>query len=224
MVTKASNIEGAVFYRTISCACPNCISGQFGICTNSPFVPAWEHTTIRYKQPPPKITTDFDDHEADIWNELERLRQHQHTLPWYCCLARVEKVQHPTVLLIKHLRLNARTVKCHILPPHKPLLNDFGWTMVKKPNVVCHRFGHQCDCDLLHAVNFPIRHILEVAVEKGEHKSLFSISRTEPPVQGNQLLNLPMSPKGNTCFDEYAKKRLELFNDFYLLERQLDAV
>ena len=210
------------YCRTISCTCNACIVGKLEGCLNAPFVPAWEHSVVSFRPCTPIIG--ITDNEVEIWNKLNALENEKETLPFYCCLGWVGGVQHPTVLYIKHLRLNQRTVRCHVLLPHKPVLNDFGWTLVQRPNQLCNKLDSDCSCNLQHAQNFPVKHILSIAVKQlpdRRHRSLFAVSRTETPPPNHQLIYLPMTKEGDDTFECFAKKRVEYFNDLYL--RVLDV-
>ena len=145
--------------RSISCTCNVCFLGKLGNCRNSPFVPDWEHSVLDFRPCTPLIG--IAENETEMWNKLQLLHQEKDTLPFFCCLAWVGGVQHPTVLYIKHLRLNPRTVRCHVLRPHKPVINDFGWTLVLRPNQLCNKLAADCNCNLQHAVNFEIKHKLQ---------------------------------------------------------------
>jgi len=203
--------------RSISCTCNVCFLGKLGDCRNSPFVPDWEHSVLDFRPCTPLIG--IAENETEMWNKLQLLHQQKETLPFFCCLAWVGGVQHPTVLYIKHLRLNPRTVRCHVLRPHKPVINDFGWTLVLRPDQLCNKLAADCNCNLQHAVNFEIKHILAIAVKKlgnNLHRSLFSVCRTvKPPANNCQLIHLPMTTEGDETFDVFAKKRIKYFNDLF---------
>jgi len=193
------------------------MKGILNRCANAPFVSEWEHSVLEFRQCTPIIG--ITDNEREMWTQLSNLERQKDTLPFYCCLAWVGGVQHPTVLYVKHLRLNQRTVRCHELRPHKPVVNDFGWTLVLRPLQLCHKLRDDCNCNLQHAISFPIRNILSVAVAMGNNnrfRSLFAVSRTDTPPPGYQLIHLPMTKEGDEKFDEFAAKRLQYFNDLFL--------
>ena len=218
MVTKDAPSENALYSRKVSCFCGVCSTGKMGPCHNSPFVPAWEESILDFVPAQPNIP--LREHESEMWRQLDLLQNEAETLPSYCCLAWVENVQQPTVLLIQHLKLNQRTVRCHILPHHKPLLNDFGYTVVCRPERLCAHLQTTCDCNLLHSVNFQVKHVLEVAVvrvDRRHHRSLFCSTKCEEAAPaGCKLIHLPATQQANECYDAYAQKRLDLFNDYYL--------
>jgi hypothetical protein len=196
------------------------MAGKLNVpCRNYPFVSNWEHSVVEFRPLPPPINQ--ADNEREMWSLLKHLEMEKASLPFYCCLAWVGEVQHPTVLYIKHLRLNQRTVRCHVLLPHNPVLNDFGWTLVCRPTQLCNKMENDCNCPLQHATNFPIKDILSVAISNvGDlnrpHRSLFAVSRTETAPPGCQLIYLPMTKEADEVFECFAQKRLNFFNDLIL--------
>jgi hypothetical protein len=133
----------------------------------------------------------------------------------------VANQQQPAVLLMQPgcIRINPLTVKCHRLKAWKPVPNDFTNTIVEKPPL-CNKLSGSCNCTKRHAMNFPIAHILEVAVVKGtnnSHKSLFCKYSADAPNSHLSLIHLSMSKESVLCFSKYSEKRLKFHNDFYLV-------
>jgi len=191
--------------------------GKLHSCANSGFVSDWEETVLDFRPCTPLIG--ICDNEMQMWNQIHALQNEKDTLPFYCCLAWVGEVQHPTVLYIKHLRLFQRTVRCHVLHPHKAVVNDFGWTLVLRPLQLCSKLASDCNCTLQHAQNFPLKHILAIAVSKGNndrHRSLFAVSKSGTAPPGYQLIHLPMTKEGDEVFESFSTKRLQYFNDLFL--------
>ena len=116
---------------------------------------------------------------------------------------------------------NTGGVRCHVLRPWNPPLNEFCWTVVERPTNVCPRSAVRCQCNQLHWSDFPLQHILEIAVKRGRgnlFKNLFCKFTPESP-HPFDLVHLSKSKESCECFSRYSDKRLRFFNDFYLLER-----
>ena len=145
-------------------------------------------------------------------------------MAWFCCLGWVANKQQPAVLLMTEgciqVRMNQQNVKCHLLSsPFQLVCNDFTNTVVEK-QAVCNRLAENCNCAKLHATNFPIQHILVVAVVKGSnnlHKNLFCKYTPSPPNTQTNLIHMSMSKESEACFSNYSDRRLKFFNDFFLL-------
>ena len=183
MVTTASNVENAIYYRLISCPCVQCLNGTLQRCMNHPFVPNWESSIIGFKSVPHGITAPTNNRNIRL--KLQLLMRERPLLAWFCCLGWVANQQQPAVLLMQPgcIRINPLTVKCHQLKAWKPVPNDFTNTIVEKPPL-CNKLSGSCNCTKRHAMNFPIAHILEVAVVKGtnnSHKSLFCKFSADAP-------------------------------------------
>lgn len=56
LFSKGAAHSKAIFCRTISCTCPNCLSGALGICTHG-FAPGYFQKTLRYSEVIPKISS-----------------------------------------------------------------------------------------------------------------------------------------------------------------------
>ena len=168
MVTSQSENENTVYFRTVSCACAQCMIGTLGNCSNYPFVSAWETCTIGFKAVPQGLTAARN--MQNVRAKLQVLHRQRPALPWFCCLGWVANQQQPAVLLLTdgwfQLRANQHNLKCHLLVSHAQIRNDFTNTVVKKPPL-CNRLEGTCNCPDQHAINFPLAHILEVAVVKG---------------------------------------------------------
>jgi hypothetical protein len=220
MVTKQCDVPFAIHYRTVSCFCDACLGGELVGCSSLGHVPAWKHKAIQQKPFDPIITRTKN--TTTIAKLISKLIQFKDTLTFYFCLGWVENVQQPSILCMSNLKLNGNTVRCHLLSPYKASLNNFSWTTVAKPNQLCHKLHTECDCQFSHAINFPLNCILEVAVQKSGHtfNSLFSKCLTlENCVPDSKLYQLNTTTQaGITCFNNYATKRLEYYNDFFLLE------
>ena len=222
LFSKGAAHSKAIFCRTISCTCPNCLSGALGICTHG-FAPGYFQKTLRYSEVIPKISSAKN---ADsIKKKLDKYRYHNDTLPFYCCLGWVERSQAPGVFLITHLKYNEKSVRCHILPHFKSKLNDFHATTVLKPNHLCPKSKEKCNCQYLHAETIQHEHILEVCVEKGHntpYKSSFAKAKVESPPPNGTVYHLSQTHFSNQYLDSYCEKRFVIFNDFMLLDRVAD--
>jgi hypothetical protein len=76
-------------------------------------------------------------------------------------------------------------------------------------------------CALQHSINFPLQHILSVAISNGQdfnrpHRSLFAVCRTATAPPQSQLIYLPMTKEADEVFDLFAQKRLRFFDDLFL--------
>ena len=222
LFTHSSPNSKAVFHRTISCTCNNCLTGSLGLCEHG-FAPVYQQSTLRYTEVRSKITSAKI--AASITGKLDKLTEHKDVLPFYFCLGWVERRQCPGVFLMTHLphrSKNNDTVKCHVLPPYKVLVNDFHATTVVKPNQLCNKLAQNCDCILLHASIVPVEHILEIAVERGHntpYKSCFTKAKVESPPPHGNVYHLPPNQANCNFLDNYCEKRFVLFDDYILLDR-----
>ena len=204
-----------IFHRMVSCACAPCIRGSLGGCLNSTLVPLWSSSSLTFAPKPPLRT--LQRNAADVKRKIQHLVDSRETFPFYYCLAWTPQIQHPTVLLMSHLRLNENTVRCHVLTSHNALPNDFGHCISRQPNVLCPRLAVRCQCGGHHAENFEYQHILEVATfkENGVHKTHIQRLRVQERGLPFTLVDLPSNPRNESLFENYARKRLQYFNDFF---------
>jgi len=193
------------------------MTGQLNGCLNQGFVPRWRSESLRF-QPKPALMS-FRRNASTIQGLLDRYRQRKADFPFFFCLARIENVQHPTILLMTHLATNDCTARYNVLESHFPALNDFGHCRCRRPNVVCARLANRCRCQLQHAVDFPIEHILEVAVYSVNRvlKNHFQRVTGQPQGEDYALYDLSSNARNDAVFDKYAAKRLQYFNDFRTL-------
>ena len=218
MVTSTS--PNTVYFRTISCPCVGCVSGELDNCTNNPFVPNWQSTVIQFTPLVEGISQARN--IRDIRLKLLRVSLQHETISWFCCLGWIQRLQQPAVLMIPsaNLELTDTTVRCHVLRNWNPPVNEFCWTVVEKPANVCPRSAARCECNQLHWKNFPLAHILEVAVKKGRgnlYRNLFCKFTPETP-SPVELIHLSKSKDSVESFHRYSQKRLRFHNDFCLLE------
>ena len=221
MVTSQSENENTVYFRTVSCPCAECMVGSLGNCSNFPFVSAWETCTIGFKAVPQGLTAARN--IQNVRAKLQVLHRQRPALPWFCCLGWVANQQQPAVLLLTdgwfQPRVNQQNVKCHLLVSPAQIRNDFTNTVVQKP-ALCNRLEGTCNCTDQHAINFPLAHILEVAVVKGANNLQKSLFCKFTPTNQNRItdaIHLSMSKESVLCFAKYSEKRLKFFNDFILL-------
>ena len=208
----SANHNNTIFYRTASCTCSACWTGEFEGCENADIVPRWQSAKMAFHKKP--LARSNQRNTADIRKIIQTLKDHKQELPIYYCLARQGDSQCPTVLLMSHLQLNALTVRCHVLQPFQNKANDFGHCLNLFPLNRCNNIEGRCNCNLdNHATNFQISDILEVAVfrENGRYKTHFQRTRGEEEA----LVDLPSTPKGDLLFEKYATKRFQYFNDLF---------
>ena len=215
VITKACNNPNSIYYRTISCSCQNCSRGELVGCSNHPFVPPLNMSTLRIQEGTPEAPLQAPNATA-VRDLLINLQQHHsESLPTFFCLGWVQNQQQPAVLMMSHLCIYKHSVLCHLLPPHRPVVNDFSNTTVEKPNPIC--VNSACNCPLLHPTKFPFGNILEVCVKKVDrsYRSLFHPTKDERD-PGIKLLQLPHTADATNLFNSYAQKRLKIFDDFFL--------
>jgi hypothetical protein len=212
--------QNTILYRSISCSCPPCMMGQLNGCLNPGFVPQWQSQSIRFRPKPALVS--IRRNAATVLGIIGRYRARKNDLPFYFCLARKANVQHPTVLLMTHLAVDDRSVRCHELIPHFPALNDFGHCRSRRPLQTCARLRNRCRCANQHAVDFPIENILEVAVYSvnGVLRNNFQRVPGQPEGADYSLVDLSSNIRNDVVFDKYARKRLQYFNDFRTLQSQ----
>ena len=218
MVT--STAPNTVYFRTISCPCLACISGELENCTHQPFVPNWDSKQIQFTPLIQGIS--LARNCRDVQQKIMRVAMQQEHLPWFCCLGWIERLQQPAVLLMtsSQLELSDTTVKCHVLKPWNPPVNEFCWTVVERPATVCPRSATRCQCNQLHWKDFQLANILEVAVKKGRgnlFKNLFCKFTPDSPYPLS-LIHMSQSKESVQCFQRYSDKRLRYHNDFFLVE------
>ena len=211
----ATDSPNTVHYRTISCPCIPCISGEVQNCQHHPFVPRWQSVLLQFE--PIQEGIPHQRHLRDIRNKLVRVAMQQDTLPWFCCLGRIDRLQQPAVLLMtaNNLNLTDTTVRCNVLKPWNAPLNAFSWTVVERPTEVCHRA--RCHCNQLHWKEFALSSILEVAVRKGRgnlFKNLVCKFTPDSP-HSVDLYHLSKTRESCESFERYSEKRLKYFNDFF---------
>ena len=139
--------------------------------------------------------------------------------PSYFCLAWRPNIQQPTILLMTHMRCQARdnSVRCHVLPLHDATANDFGHCKCRLPNRLCPRTVEECNCHDHHAQLFPLADIMEVTVfrEQGSYQNCFQRVRGQPRNDDHVLMDLPSNQRNELHFLKYAQKRLQFKNDFF---------
>ena len=204
-----------IHYRSFSCACPACWTGEFQGCQNAHLVPRWQSAKMSFKIK--TLARGQQRNASDIRKLLVSLKDHKEEVPEFYCLARKPTIQCPTVLLMSHLSINDLTVRCHELKPHNFKANDFGHCLSVLPNDRCNKIKDRCQCDLNHSVNFNIADILEVAVykEHGRFKNHFQRARGQEEGLPFGLVDLAPNPRNDSLFDKYARKRFQYFNDFF---------
>ena len=204
-----------IYHRFVSCACSQCIVGSFDGCENPTLVPMWSSSTLNFSPKPPLRTQQRN--ASDIKRRIQNLVNSRDLLPSYYCLGWKAEVQHPTVLVMSHLRLNENTVRCHVLHPHNAPPNDFGHCLSRRPNILCPLLAERCQCGGHHAENFEYQHILEVATfkENGQLKSHLQRVRVQERGLPYSLVDLSSNPRNETLFESYARKCLQYFNDFF---------
>ena len=206
-----------IHFRSCSCPCHHCITGRLDSCVNGGFVPQWNSELLTFRNPNPPISQAR--HSANIRTKLETFRRRRADIPSFYCLAWRANVQQPwlTILHMSNLPVGRNTVRCHVLPLNSAAANNFGHCLCELPRNLCPDTQEACACANFHAQDFPIENILEVAVyvENRQWKNHLGRVRGQPQGANFELMDLPSNKPNDAMFHNYARKRLQFFNDFF---------